>query len=210
MIEALLSFDPKALQIGFLQNFYAVKNLLFADQLRILEESKTVFAGVVLLFPRIDHLTDYLKTERVQLIVREEYGDSNVYFEFANYIEPNTIMLFPNVFRNIFNDVTISELLSFEDSQEILLGHELYHYLEYKYRREIKAILDKNETTKQKRLRKAILEIFAMEYAHLKNQDKISPYILDILLCLDKNPRLAQDKYERALANDRMLKEFSS
>lgn len=136
----------------------------------------------------------------VHLIEGEECRDFTM---FACYTEPNLIELYQETMENaetLLKEEECSFLFGSVKLSDILLAHELFHYLEYMRpelptnRRLLNLWNLGGYVHKSKVL--SLNEIAAMTFAKELLELPCSPYVLDILLLYGKNQEMAMELYE--------------
>jgi len=122
---------------------------------------------------------------------------------FAQYKEPDEITIFTDCTikaQRAFEKLDLNDSFKKTDIQEILIAHELFHYLEYRDRETI--ITRKTCVTlpgfigwKRTANLTAISEIAGMSFAQEMTGIAFSPYVLDVFFSYLYNPEVAYSLY---------------
>lgn len=125
---------------------------------------------------------------------------------FAQYTEPDEIVIYRNCIDKVQNDVKEIEkkqLLSNIPIEQILIAHELFHGIEYQKRKEIYTQTEKIELWRKPFSNKSkivcLSEIAAMAFAKEVLDLPFSPYLLDVLLLYGYDKKVASALYDEIL-----------
>lgn len=145
---------------------------------------------------------EYAKVMGVELLYKSADMDS-IYAMFASYEEPNTITVFldnAEVTDKLLFDQQLYELVGNIKTCDLLIAHELYHYLEQTipgvYTAQKQITLWKLGPVENKSRIICLEEIGAMAFAKELTGLKCSPYIFDVIMLYTKNPQRAKKLYE--------------
>lgn len=128
---------------------------------------------------------------------------------FAEYWEPDKISVYGNVVRKgqaLCETEDVPGIIALKaDIRNILLAHEVFHFLEYRYKQDI--------YTKTQKIRMwaigpvhndsgimALGEIAAMAFSQKINHLPYAPYVIDLLLAYTYSPAFARELYEEIMA----------
>ena len=125
---------------------------------------------------------------------------------FAEFREPKTIHIYMdgvNKGRQLLDEPGVSEALGDLNIGSLLLGHELFHFVEEKYKKEIWTRTYKIELWhKPFHNRSSVIalgEIAAMAFTKVLNQLEYSPYVMDAYLVYGYSPEAASGLYEEMM-----------
>lgn len=123
---------------------------------------------------------------------------------FALFTPPDRIEIMTEPIERAVEQGGLSELISKEEIQRLILGHELFHYLEEEetgiYTRNEKIVLWKFLGFKNQSTIRALSEIGGMYFSKNLNKFSYSPFALDILLYYNYSPDEALKMYREVLS----------
>lgn len=150
-----------------------------------------------------DNPIDFLTKQMGVKLVYKNVDSGAGYTMFASYKEPDTITIFVDNAKatdQVMAEHNLHELVGEFTTTDLLIAHELYHYLEQTI---------PNIFTAQKHLtlwklgpienRSRIIcleEIGAMAFSRELTGLKCSPYLLDVVMLYPHNPQRAKQLYE--------------
>ncbi len=124
---------------------------------------------------------------------------------FAEFHEPNIVEIYMDAMKKadkFLKDESISAIMKGHTKvSKIILAHEVFHYVEEKYSKEIFTQTEKTRLWSIGPVHNdskviAISEIAAMAFAEEINELAFSPYILDVLMVYGYDPEEASGLYE--------------
>jgi len=127
---------------------------------------------------------------------------------FAQYTPPNEVMIMEEPLKKygqIREKENLQEVLpSAAQIRQLLLGHELFHWVEEQYQdiiytRKKKITLWKLWRYENQSTVRALGELAAMYFSQTLNQITYSPFVVDVLLSYSYNPELARNIYNDIL-----------
>ncbi len=125
---------------------------------------------------------------------------------FAEFREPKTIHIYMdgvNKGRQLLDEPGVLEALGDVNIGKLLLGHELFHFVEEKYKKEIWTQTYKIELWhKPFHNRSSVIvlgEIAAMAFTRALNDLSYSPYVMDAYLVYGYSPEAASGLYEEMM-----------
>lgn len=127
---------------------------------------------------------------------------------FAEFREPNNIHIYMDGVRKgraLLSEPGVSHALTGQlDIAKLLLGHELFHFVEEKYKKEIWTRTYKIELWAPKPLHNrsgvsVLGEIAAMSFAKTLTGISYSPYVMDAFLVYGYSPEAASGLYEEMM-----------
>ena len=125
---------------------------------------------------------------------------------FAEFREPRTIHIYMDGVRKgeaLFDEPGVKEALGNPDISRLLLGHELFHYIEEKHKKEIWTRKYKIELWRKPfHNRSGVIvlgEIAAMAFTKALNQLSHSLYVYDAYLVYGYSPETASGLYEEMM-----------
>ena len=131
---------------------------------------------------------------------------SSEYVMFACFNEPNNVRILNDIIEKakiIIRDNNLYELLCHANIGEVLMAHEIYHYLEYKmptiYTNRKLLTLWTLGKFKYKSNVLCLNEIGAMAFTQKLLDLPYSPYIFDLLLLYTQNKQMARKLYENIM-----------
>ena len=128
-----------------------------------------------------------------------EGGISGNHILFATYSFPDKITLMKDVFKLAENDSEISEFISERQIEDLILAHEIFHFLEQHdeniYSRKTTVPLWKLFFYEHKSQVRANSEIAAMCFAKAYNNFNLSCFALDIIIYYAYNQQGSRDMY---------------
>lgn len=131
---------------------------------------------------------------------------SSEYVMFACFNEPNNVRILNDIIEKskiIIRDNDLYELLSHVDIGEVLMAHEIYHYLEYTmpnlYTSQKLLTLWRLGKFKYKSKVLCLNEIGAMAFTQKFLDLPYSPYIFDLLFLYTQNKQMAKELYENIM-----------
>ena len=130
---------------------------------------------------------------------KKEDANSEEYLLFAQYTEPNKIVLYNNCIENVIGllkRTAYSNVITEDLLRNLILSHEYFHFLEHKYADEIvtknkKIVLWKLFSFEYTTTLISLSEMSAMCFAKAFVGVEYSPFILDCLMTYPSNPKLA-------------------
>lgn len=132
---------------------------------------------------------------------------NSVYTMFACFEEPDTITIFRDnaeATDKLLKEQELYELFGNVKTTDLLIAHELYHYLEYAlpnvYTVQKNITLWKLGPIKNRSRIVCLEEIGAMTFARELTRLKCSPYIFDVIMMYVQNPMRAKKLYESFMA----------
>jgi hypothetical protein len=123
---------------------------------------------------------------------------------FALFTPPDRVEIMMEPIERLNGSSGLSELFTKEEIIKLILGHEIFHYLEDEiqgiYTRDEKVILWKFLGYENKSTLRALSEIGGMYFSRKLNQISYSPFALDILLYYNYSPDEALKMYREVLS----------
>lgn len=123
---------------------------------------------------------------------------------FALFTPPDRVEIMTEPIERLNSSSGLSELFTKEEIIKLILGHEIFHYLEDEikgiYTRNEKVILWKFLGYENKSTLRALSEIGGMYFSRKLNQISYSPFALDILLYYNYSPDEALKMYREVLS----------
>jgi hypothetical protein len=123
---------------------------------------------------------------------------------FALFTPPDRVEIMMEPIERLNGSSGLSELFTKEEIIKLILGHEIFHYLEDEiegiYTRNEKVILWKFLGYENKSTLRALSEIGGMYFSRKLNQISYSPFALDILLYYNYSPDEALKMYREVLS----------
>jgi hypothetical protein len=155
-----------------------------------------------------------IKTIAEQLKLKVEFHDTSMIGKrvlFAQFTPPNQIEIMKEPIHRAVSKITedasiLVDLFQQNDIIDIILGHEIYHFVEEEYSQMIytrteKILLWKFFGFKNYSVIRTLGEIGAMAFTKELMGLKFSPFILDVLLYYCYDPASAEKIYRDVLAN---------
>lgn len=131
---------------------------------------------------------------------------SSEYVMFACFNKPNKVQIFNNTIekaKSIIDTNNLNDLLCNVDIFDVLLSHEIYHYLEYKmpyiYTNQKLLTLWSFGKFKFKSNIICLNEIGAMTFTQELLNLPYSPYIFDLLFLYSQNEQMAKELYDNII-----------
>lgn len=126
---------------------------------------------------------------------------------FAQFVEPNQITIFDDCVqksKNLIKERELSSILNDFDVKDILLSHEIFHYIEEIHKNEIFTRTEKVKLWAPKPFRNeskiiCLGEIAGMAFAKEFLKMPYSPYVLDVFLIYAYNPEAAYYLYKEII-----------
>lgn len=128
---------------------------------------------------------------------------------FASYTPPDEIVIMKEPIRRavkhlVEENSNLVELFSKDSIMDIILGHELFHFVEDRFEKEIytkteKILLWKLLGFENNSTIRTLSELGAMAFAREINGDTFNPFILDVLLYFSYDPSSATKIYHDVL-----------
>ncbi len=122
---------------------------------------------------------------------------------FALFTPPNNIQIMREPIEKASSDEAVREFVTEEQMKNLILGHELFHFLEEEeegiYTRSEKVTLWKLFGYEHRSTVRALSEIAGMAFTKKLNQFPYSPFTLDILLYYNYNLGEALNIYEEVM-----------
>lgn len=201
MIQQLLEIPDYIYQLEYLEMSTVTKRLPKDEMLILIQEVDRYVDIIVKSGFRIDNPYEFIEKETINFVENDNPISTEGYVEFAYFMHPNTISINTVLFNDVFTDEIISSVISYNKCKEILINHELYHYLEHRYSNNFVDIRKRNDFRYivKRRYQSVVSELAAMRFSKIISEIEYSPYILNILLLLNINPKLSQEKTERVL-----------
>jgi hypothetical protein len=123
---------------------------------------------------------------------------------FALFTPPDRVEIMTEPIERLNGSSGLCELFTKEEIIKLILGHEIFHYLEDEmkgiYTRNEKVILWKFLGYENKSTLRALSEIGGMYFSRKLNQISYSPFALDILLYYNYSPDEALKMYREVLS----------
>jgi hypothetical protein len=123
---------------------------------------------------------------------------------FALFTPPDRVEIMTEPIEHLNGQWGLSELITKEEIIKLILGHEIFHYLEDEtqgiYTRNEKVILWKFLGYENKSTLRALSEIGGMYFSRKLNEISYSPFALDILLYYNYSPDEALKMYREVLS----------
>lgn len=160
--------------------------------------------------------------------IRETYGNIDVYkiaenlglevnypdipnggghIIFAQFVEPNKVTIFKdsvNKANALIDEQNLSHIFSMVNIEELLLAHEIFHFIEEENKEEIFTKTEKIRLWKLGPIKNdsnivCLGEISGMAFAKELLKIPYSPYILDVFLVYLYNPQVAYSLYNEIM-----------
>lgn len=123
---------------------------------------------------------------------------------FALFTPPDRVEIMTEPIERAVEQGGLSDIITIEQIQNLILGHEIYHYLEEEeediYTRNEKIVLWNLLGFKNKSTIRALSEIGGMYFSKKLNEISYSPFALDILLYYNYSPDEALKMYREVLS----------
>lgn len=123
---------------------------------------------------------------------------------FALFTPPDRVEIMTEPIERAVEQGKLSDLITKEEIQKLILGHEIFHYLEEEeegiYTRNEKIVLWNLLGFKNKSTIRALSEIGGMYFSKKLNKISYSPFALDILLYYNYSPDEALKMYREVLS----------
>lgn len=198
MIKELVGIDHIVYQLDYVQQNLSGRKLNQNEQLELIADVKEFVQSVINFIEPIDNSFSFLEQNGIQYIEDDDAVNTEHYIEFAYFTDDNVISVNKHIFEDVFKKSDVLEVITMNRTEEMLIYHEIYHFIEKKHEKELKR-LKKNGSAflTKRRYRFLVSELAAMQFSFIMTGQKISPYILNILLILNVNPDLAKNNYNR-------------
>ena len=138
----------------------------------------------------------------------QEKGQISDYMIFALFTSPNQITIMQEPIKKAADHDQICAFISKEQIRSILLGHEIFHYLEEQdktiYTRTEKIELWSLPFFKNRTTIRAVGEIAGMYFTKKLNHLDFCPFMLDVLLYFAYDPTVAYSIYQDIMELDGM------
>ena len=190
---------------------YAFSRDVLRDKISEAEKKRMIEEAVCCGYEMADKVMSSLGTwdpwelaEKLKLKV--EYGDRGQIADsvlFALFTPPDQIQIMKEPIELAAKSRLLEGLLTMEQVERLILGHEIFHYLEEEekeiYTRKEKVVLWKLFGYKSKSTVRALSEIAGMYFSKKINGFSYSPFALDILLYYNYNSNEALKMYREVL-----------
>lgn len=123
---------------------------------------------------------------------------------FALFTPPDKVEIMTEPISRLTGQAGLDGLITREEIENIILGHEIFHYLEEEtegiYTRSEKVVLWRFLGYENKSTLRALSEIGGMYFSKKINEISYSPFALDILLYYNYSPDEALEMYREVLS----------
>lgn len=198
MIEELINIKHVVYQLDFINLSAIGRKLNYTEQMLLLQEVNQYVLDALDIVPTVNDSFAFIKESDIEYIEDEDAVNTEHYVEFAYFKDDNIISINKSLFNDVFEREDVVEVIDMKITEQLLLYHEIFHYFEKKYAKELKSITKRNyKYIGKRRYRFLVSELSAMHYTYIQTGKDVSPYILNTLLILNLNPDLARSNYNR-------------
>lgn len=162
------------------RDYILSKQSISIEKADLLIQKSMELVDVIIHKFHIDYNSDFdklIKDQNLSITHEDKFSSTNSYIELGYYLEPNQIYINTHGISKLQTVLMDRNVLWSVDLQIIVETHELFHVLEYLYKKEISTYYQTTGFLKLKstRFKSIISELAAMEYTRhfLKIQDSL-------------------------------------